>query len=1129
MAEEKTLGAVVDAFPFETYFPATSDTDTRGPLNTAAVERIDERRRLITQHFSSRETFGKYLRLHPLRTLIERRMADAVALHSAALERVDPETLKRITGQSLTEQYRLLAVNDYVNPSSIFPEYPAMANLRELWDLTRAYPDPGCRERKLVAREAITCDQFFRKQWQTLTNEQWSAAGLPSLQRLMRLVAPVPATTEWSEERYRSEARILGHEAAKSSMRGNTKEERSQKYSRYDETAIGTREHPKAQKPTHEGSSSTVKTGTPPATPLPACCDLETIYRLAGAEPQRWLDETADKYTFPRSHEDPGAQLTWGEDIFYDYAVMIPIPERDPTASSQRTVERGVVAAKLSARFAGAILQLLVDQNLAGALGLEVVREMQDRIRDLLARIVPGTDDDSLRSWRRELRELGALCRGISRMRMLFDYDSADLNNAVMALEQALTNMPSMGHRARNVPSELEPPQVKIVDTLEIADVGAPENNIYADVRDYDGEFGVPDAQQAGPEEFYWFWEDRYSNKRLERYVEYLGGTFYDKVTALRDAATQMRDQVNIFAGQSGAVFSEFARLAQGVINDALYSLSRLFDDIAEQLALPSSLEDEGRKRLALMLVYRQHWFPEGYAAGKLVGYKNLLPNQKETMKRRTFIKTTRETTTAQEFATSREEDYSHSSKETHELVKEASSKFDFNINTHGSFDLFIVGGAIDTSTNLNFGSASRAMHSRIAEATEKTSFKYNEKREVKIRNLTETEDVQEITTELQNLNREITANYFYYQLYRQYCVRTELADVRPVLLRAREVPHPAAVDEKFLANNAHVLLHALPSQLSTDLQETVGEIEVLGRTLVRRRVDGDHKVAAYTQFMRASIPADAEGQSRWRVELDSRERAASDAMSALIMAEENYIRARTRIDRVISHVRENLLYYMQSVWQASAKVDQDKLLQKELFNGKPLDQQTLGFSRLGYYGNEEVFEYTGDSAEAVAAMIHAELFVPGTSVIAKAGRGGVPTRAAKENTPNALIERVRKYCCKDDADVDDWILAHVFINDPAFPELRDNSRCVQVAQDALLVETMPGQVPLLEGFQMAHRMLDVQKACLENIHLSERISDRPWERDGQDSYTVVRREGDGDELSVQLGRTDEVASRSNA
>jgi hypothetical protein len=97
-------------------------------------------------------------------------------------------------------------------------------------------------------------------------------------------------------------------------------------------------------------------------------------------------------------------------------------------------------------------------------------------------------------------------------------------------------------------------------------------------------------------------------------------------------------------------------------------------------------------------------------------------------------------------------------------------------------------------------------------------------------------------------------------------------------------------------------------------------------------------------------------------------------------------------------------------------------------------------------------------------------------------------------------------------ADSDELLLEKIrtraFITDPAQADELFNTRHVQVAQDALVVEAIPGHVPLLEGFQMAHRMLDVQKACLENAHLAERIRDRPWQQSGADAYRVDRHEG---------------------
>src|SRR5207244_3951207 len=117
-------------------------------------------------------------------------------------------------------------------------------------------------------------------------------------------------------------------------------------------------------------------------------------------------------------------------------------------------------------------------------------------------------------------------------------------------------------------------------------------------------------------------------------------------------------------------------------------NLSLVLDAIAAQLTLPVDTRQEGSKRLALQVVFRQFWHPEGYVMGKLVGYKNLIPNQKDTLKRRTFIKTTREVTTVQEFATERQDDRSVTQKESAEITREMAEKYNFTQSASGHYDV---------------------------------------------------------------------------------------------------------------------------------------------------------------------------------------------------------------------------------------------------------------------------------------------------------------------------------------------------------------------------------------------------------------------------------------------------------
>ncbi|MHC4843836.1 MAG: hypothetical protein ACYTEE_08560 [Planctomycetota bacterium] len=520
-------------------------------------------------------------------------------------------------------------------------------------------------------------------------------------------------------------------------------------------------------------------------------------------------------------------------------------------------------------------------------------------------------------------------------------------------------------------------------------------------------------------------------------------------------------------------------------------------------ISLAKSEKAEGSKRLGLQVVFRQNWFPDGYVMGKLVGYKNLIPNQKEILKRRTFVKTTKEMTTTEEFATARQDDYSHSSKETSEIVKEMAGDFNLTTNASGHYNMGVWGVEGSIETDLTLSHASKTTQNMMSEVVMKSSAKYSEKREVKIRELTEIEDVQEVTSELQNSNQEITANYFYYQLLRQYIVTIELNDLRPVLLRTRDVPSSAEIDDYFISRYIHVLLHYLPAQLSLEAQETAGELNILAKTLIRRRAEMDQRSAEFELFKDKDVPPPEEMAelNKWREEFRSKERILSEARQLFIEAEEMYYRARTRMDRVISHVRENICYYMQFIWQSSPKVDQNKILREEEFCGERLPDVTRGLIRQGYYGNEEIYDYTGQSI-ALFDLIISNL-TPGSEI------ASLPEEQLKETT---LFQYLERYYPEEAETLIEQIRNAAFVTDPVNSEEVLNTRSVQIAQDALVVETMPGQVPLLEGFQMAHRMLDVQQSCLENLHLCERIKGKTWEKACEDSYAVRRYEGYGPE-----------------
>ncbi|MFT3771717.1 MAG: hypothetical protein QM820_40425, partial [Minicystis sp.] len=521
-----------------------------------------------------------------------------------------------------------------------------------------------------------------------------------------------------------------------------------------------------------------------------------------------------------------------------------------------------------------------------------------------------------------------------------------------------------------------------------------------------------------------------------------------------------------------------------------------------ELIVIPHGRRMPYAKRLAIQIVYRQTWTPTGYSKGKMVGYKTLLPGETQQIKRRTFVKTTTESTTSEDFAASRQNDFSSTQRETSDVLRETGDKFDFRASASGHVDFAVAGAEVKAETGVALAGTSKNVRNSISEAVSKGSVSYSNKREVKVRELVEREVTDESVTTLGNANQEITANYFYYQLFRNYDVSTILYDARPVLLIARDYPTPGQVDEVWLGKHMHDLLFALPPQLAADATPSINSIEAQGRRLIRARSASARAQMEYELLRDTMLPNIANAgaspgalDDRQREALARAATAAAEARDAFTAAEAEYLDSSAKLARVVSHVRENILLYMHRIWQAGSDADRQRALRDETFFGVPLDRLTRGLNRLGFLGDEEVYEYTGKSALVLQMLM--ELMISGQQ-----------TMALPDGTPlkEQLIRRVMTEQGSTRAAAIQYIEQNFVVTDEDPTGAADIPRKVQIAQDAVVVEALPGSTPLLEGFKLAHRALDVQRACLENQHLAARIVDRPWTNPkSRDDYAVNR------------------------
>ena len=1026
----------------DTYFAGVDNQPARRSP-PALVQGLVRRARFADAAFTSAESFNHAVAETFDSARTQARIDAEVRRHGDVVARLqahagDNPAWTDLASKPAMEQYVALAVAGFVDPGNAFDDVPEMPTMCDFRAIATALKQGDLvlsdEQVEQLNNQFQQARQLFAMRFQRLTGRALAPGELPSVVEITQLKAPTPMRPQWSERLYAREAVALN-----------------------------------AEPPTFRPAAGEVPSELPPPTPSPGC-DADGLLHRAGAAPLRPPADGEPRYTFP-------GRLLEREDIFYDYALVVPVDECGPFAAEVTgTYRRSLAVINVLVREAIQVLDFLTHLDLADALGAGMAAEIETELNRLLLSVDETTPLHDVQVWRRRFAEYSALVRDAARRQLLLGrLSGADPRDFLRDLTNTLAAIPAFAQYQEDRIYGSETPEAATYLTINGHTIGNP--------RPQDGRTWIDPEDQG---------------RNLSRYLEYLGGEFHGVLSGLVGAAENMRAAVEAFDGAGRQLAADFQQLAQTQINDAVAVLARLLDGVSELLPLWAEEWQEGSKRLGLLVIFRQHWIPEGYVKGKLVGYKNLMPAEKARIRQRTFVQTTTETTTATEFARTRQEDLSQTRKETAELLRESATKFNMSLSGSGSFDIFIGSIEVTQSTGLDLSSMSRTTQSAIAEATFKSSVTYNERREVKIREERQIQEEFETENLMENPNQEITANYFYYQLLRQYLVTLELNDIRPVLLRTRDVPSEVAIDDKFLSDHAHELLYALPGQLADDVQESVHEIEPLARRLLRAEVEFNDRQLAYDVLRTAAPPATPE-EARDR---DARLAAAVDAVgkarTALDDADEAHLRARAKLDRVIGHVRRNRTHYMQYIWQASPRTDEDRILRAETFHGTPLPDLTRGLVRQGYYGPEEMFDYTGPAFALTDLLLR--LLRPGSEL------ASLP-QAELERT--SVFQQLRRYYSDDE--VDDLlaqIASHAFVTDPAEPNTVLSSRRVQIAQDALVVEALPGQIPLLEGFKLAHRMLDVERACLENQHLAERIADRPWTVNGEDSYRVYRHDG---------------------
>ena len=506
---------------------------------------------------------------------------------------------------------------------------------------------------------------------------------------------------------------------------------------------------------------------------------------------------------------------------------------------------------------------------------------------------------------------------------------------------------------------------------------------------------------------------------------------------------------------------------------------------------------------------------------------------------------------------------------------------------------------ATTTSTlGRDAGSSSQETKKSFREAARKSAQEYYDERQMKVVSADTSESETTEKREISNPNDELTVTYLFYELQRRFRVSERLHRVIPVVLVAQVVPSPSEITQAWLLRHDWIIRRVLLDEsflpalvyLATRARgDEVGLGELKNNVVALRKAIEEHELelanlrtqmstrygaleAALEDLAEAEREESGEGvgtkildfvtgdedlqpdtarqlESTARDAFDRVAREVRDAtvrldreVTALQAATEAYTRLLTetanqkvQIDRLVNHVRDNLLHYMQAIW-GHEHADQ-RLMRYHKVEAprlRPVDKQYAleampadGEWPLGMtptpgktlYKVTVTIRVSADlSAEDETATL-AELVDLDRPLGFKCNYIIFPLKESNaltdfmiapyldaelglrdpDPTGNWTLDEFRQYveCLKTKEGFDYEAVKNqleqqlqALLMDP----VRDGEEMI-VPTDSLYIEALVGTHPLIEDFKLRHRALDVMKVKaevrgveLENLRKAARL-----------------------------------------
>lgn len=628
-----------------------------------------------------------------------------------------------------------------------------------------------------------------------------------------------------------------------------------------------------------------------------------------------------------------------------------------------------------------------------------------------------------------------------------------------------------------------------------------------------------------------------------------------------------------------------------------------LLQQLEELLAAPNKFTvfKEGLINYGILVSYRQKWTPLNYQVGDLVRSIPLSPKEVRKVTTKRVVKKDRTVKEMENNLQSRQNESTETGRTESEIVDKAQKNTSFSASASYT-STFGLTASSDFKTDSS--KSSDAVKKNFREAVVKAAQEFKDERKLEVETKETYENEFSENTEISNPNDELTVTYLFYELQRRFEVSEQLYKITPVVLVPMPMPNPdkkeitqlilkycwvinrVLLDDRFRPALDYIMTGLIGDEAAIkEMRSNIASIRNNITDLASLVTDNKQKIIdAKNIFLDEWEDLDESNRKKYIEKNKYQVELSKDAVDQAIQHEQklmeqmaaeqsNLLKMTQQLNQLTSayetklfeinvfrlHIKENIFYYMQAIWDYTHKDQLFMTLYDDLvpviqareraltligqaaelppsitplpahtalevevrfeFEAEPIDPevsliQIADLDRpMGYKGNYMIFPMR--QPNAITEFMMTPYLDEELGLRDPDGLGHWTAEAFIEYVNHLRATKTKA----EFAAIEDALTLQ-------FGRILSASRRLTeeiiVPTDSLFIEALPGKHPLLEDFKLMHRAMDVQKVQaevraieLENLRYAARLLNNEHEDPRIEKKIVVEGNGSGHSLNI--------------